>query len=580
MSLASRLWPVKRVIRKLYPVKVPQPRWDLALAAGEMDRLHATLAALPESAPNVLIVPTMSHPSITTFDSMLGVALTLRGIRVQYLMCGETLPACQAVTLQFMPNEQEFLDHGAKRVLCGSCYKPGAATLKSLGFPVRQLNELVTADELRYAKEQAAVVPIADIVAYREDGVLLGEHAFSGAIRYFASGTIDHEPHRDVVLRRYLEAAIITYLAGRRLFSETKFLATSLHHGIYVPQGVISAAGRAKGVRVVNWSLGYRKNTIIFSHGDTYHKTMLDEPTSNWENMPWSEAAEDEIVGYLKDRWTGAQDWLSYNPNGETSRDLIAKEIGVDLQKPCIGLLTNVMWDAQLFYTCNVFPNMMDWLKLTIKHFESRPNVQLLIRVHPAELQSAVRTRQPLMGELAAAFPKLPPNVFIIPPESRLSTYAAMMACDSVLIYGTKTGVELTSFGVPVVVAGEAWIRNKGIAMDTLSQEHYLEILKSLPLGARLPADKVRRARMYAYHYFFRRMIPLEVVKPEPQGAWSSYGLNLSNLDQLGPGGDKGMEVICAGILEGGAFTYQAEIEAAVAAPPAVDQSALLRATR
>ena len=71
------------------------------------------------------------------------------------------------------------------------------------------------------------------------------------------------------------------------------------------------------------------------------------------------------------------------------------------------------------------------------------------------------------MAELRAAFPQLPKNVFIIPPESKLSTYAAMFACDSVLIYGTKAGVELTSFGVPVVVAGEAWIRKTRASPST-----------------------------------------------------------------------------------------------------------------
>ena len=41
-----------------------------------------------------------------------------------------------------------------------------------------------------------------------------------------------------------------------------------------------------------------------------------------------------------------------------------------------------------------------------------------------------------------------------------MSTYALMSLCNTAIIYGTKMGVELTSVGMPVVVAGEAWIRN------------------------------------------------------------------------------------------------------------------------
>ncbi len=41
--------------------------------------------------------------------------------------------------------------------------------------------------------------------------------------------------------------------------------------------------------------------------------------------------------------------------------------------------------------------------------------------------------------------------------------------CSTVLIYGTKTGVELSAQGTPVIVGGEAWIRNKGLTMDASS---------------------------------------------------------------------------------------------------------------
>ncbi len=59
------------------------------------------------------------------------------------------------------------------------------------------------------------------------------------------------------------------------------------------------------------------------------------------------------------------------------------------------------------------------------------------------------------------------------------------MLCDAVLIYGTKTGVELSSRGIPVVVAGEAWVRGKGHHRSTHApQEEYFGILDSCRSGA------------------------------------------------------------------------------------------------
>ena len=202
---------------------------------------------------------------------------------------------------------------------------------------------------------------------------------------------------------------------------------------------------------------------------------------------------------------------------------------------------------------------MWDWLVTTIRYFQARPELQLIIRVHPAELRGHIQSRQPIPEEIRRELGTLAPNINIIPPDSRVSTYAVMTQCDSVLIYGTKTGVELTSLGVPVIVAGEAWIRNKGITIDARSREHYRELLDSLPLGRPLDEDAMRRAKKYAYHFFFRRMIPVSSVTPVEGRSWSPYAVAPARLRDLEPGRDIGLDTICDGILHGREFIYPAE---------------------
>jgi hypothetical protein len=132
-----------------------------------------------------------------------------------------------------------------------------------------------------------------------------------------------------------------------------------------------------------------------------------------------------------------------------------------------------------------------------------------------------------------------------------------MERCDNVLIYGTKTGVELTSIGIPVIVAGEAWIRNKGITLDASTRDEYIGLLNSLPLGRRLDFETRSRALKYAYHFFYRRMIPLGFM--EPTGAWPPYRPAIDSLEQLMPGVDLGLDHICDGIMKGTPFVYPAE---------------------
>ena len=111
--------------------------------------------------------------------------------------------------------------------------------------------------------------------------------------------------------------------------------------------------------------------------------------------------------------------------------------------------------------------------------------------------------------------------------------------------------------GIPVIVAGEAWIRNKGITLDAGSVEAYFDLLGRLPLSAKLDDATIERARKYAFHFFFRRMIPLEFFKPT--GSWPPFYLRVDSLDQLKPGYSKGLDIICDGILNGSDFIYPAE---------------------
>jgi hypothetical protein len=86
---------------------------------------------------------------------------------------------------------------------------------------------------------------------------------------------------------------------------------------------------------------------------------------------------------------------------------------------------------------------MLDWLVETIRYFSQRSDLQLVIRVHPAEVQNPMKSRQTVVEELARLVPQLPSNVFVIPPTASANSYSLARASNAAIIYGTKMGVEL-----------------------------------------------------------------------------------------------------------------------------------------
>jgi hypothetical protein len=281
----------------------------------------------------------------------------------------------------------------------------------------------------------------------------------------------------------------------------------------------------------------------------------MTEPREYWEDLDLSPAQERELTEYLASRREGLFDWIVFHRPTKQDPQEVARRAGVDPSKPVIGLLTSVSWDAQLHYPANAFPSMLEWLVQTCEYFATRPDLQLLIRVHPAEISGFPPSRQPILRELRKRLPRLAPNIMVVPPESGMSTYVLMSLCNAAIIYNTKTGVELTSIGQPVVVAGEAWIRDKGITFDASSPEEYVRILDRLPFPGRLEPAQVARGRRYAYHFFFNRMIPLPFV--QPKAGYPIYRLKLERLAQLLPGESAGLDTICDGILGRGPFVLR-----------------------
>lgn len=533
--------------RKMLAWKGGYPAWKAIISRDGPTTLHGQYLKIP--SPKVLLATSIgSHLAAMQMETVLAAALSLRNAEVHALLCDAVLPGCQMCEPRFFPNAKRFVDYGPTKDLCGHCYAPGRRVYEDIGIPVHAYSDTLTDKDRRLVDKVSSELPLNEIETFEFDGLKIGEHAKAGALRFYARATIDEEPHGETVLRRYLKAALVTAISVKRLFEQEKFDVAVFHHGIYVPQGIIGEVARQMGVRVVNWNPAYRKNCFIFSHGDTYHHTLMDEPVSAWEDIDWTAEREETISRYLHSRWQGENDWIRFTENPFFEKDRIVKEIGCDTNRPIIGCLTNVMWDAQLHYPANAFPNMLEWLLHTVRYFEKRPDLQLVIRIHPAEIRGSVPTRQPVVEELNMCFPTLPANVFVVPPESNISTYVLAELCDSVIIYGTKTGVELTSVGIPVIVAGEAWIRNKGVTSDAESIAGYEAILNELPSKNRLNVEVTSRAKKYAYHFFFRRMIPVGIFEKGP--GWPPYRF-VGKLADLETGADAGLDCICNGILEG-----------------------------
>jgi hypothetical protein len=509
-----------------------------------------------ENAPRVLIATSVGvHAASSIFDSYLGVALTARDAHCDVALCDAVLPACLGADYTWYPNPDHFAAHGSRDDLCTACLAPAEKLFgaEGLGLTVHRYGALLTDADRAYARSLAQNTSPEAVGGLTLDGIAVGEAALSGALRFFARGELEEGKAQGAIVKRYLEAACLSLFAMRRLLARERYDVVIGHHGIYVPQALVADAAREAGMRFVAWNPAYRAGCFIFSHAETYHRAMLSEPASVWENIDFDDDKRRQLIGYLYDREKGTQDWIAFHPADAAESGNVIASTGLDPAKPVIALLTSVVWDAQLHYRQRAFKDQIEWVLKTLAHFAKRDYVQLAIRVHPAEIRGSLPSRQPIADAIRAVYPALPPNVALINPGANVSTYQLAGASDAAIIYATKTGIELAARGIPVIVAGEAWLRGKGIGFDCDDAEAYERMLASLPFGKRLDDERKARAQKYAYHFFFRRMIPMpSLQRGSVQGA--PYEVGPVRLDTFRAGAYPAVDCVIGGILDGRPF--------------------------
>lgn len=538
-----------RVLDRLLP-RAPKSPWA-SVAPPRRER---------SDGPTILCATSVGgHEIARTIDSLVASALWIRGANPVALLCDGILPACELCTyVAFEDDVTEFARHGPERKLCRSCFAAGSRMYAPLPFDVRRYREFVSSDEIAKARAYAETLAVEEWFALEENGLKLGEQVRAATMRFYGKADLSTEPAAllETTVRRYGAGALLTAAVATRVFEEIRPEVLVCHHGLYVPQGVLGEVARRDGVRVVNWGPTYRDRTVIYSHGDTYHRTLISEPVEVWDE-PLSADRETALLTFLAERRRGKGDWTwitpeaALRPNVQEGEE-VRRWLELDPEKPVFGLLTNVLWDAQLYYEGQAFTDMLEWLWTTIDYFAAHPELQLVVRIHPHEVKAG--NRQPVSDEIARRYPELPANVRVVPYDSPINTYVLMQLCQVALIYGTKTGVELTPLGQPVVVAAEAWIRGKDLTIDPETKSAYLEVLEEITAIQPLDELTVDRARRYAFHYFFRRMIPLSSLEPGSD----DVRLTVRSLDDLRPGKDPGLDVICNGILYGEPFVFDA----------------------
>jgi hypothetical protein len=516
-------------------IAVKGVHWGLRWAAVAPEQrqarhLAAALAERPSVPPagRVLFVTPRDWAAHVQWEAMLGHALHMRGAEVEYLTCGGDLEICDRANTWEAPP-----------MPCRSCRHYVRTSLGAHGHA----NEPMWADPPATAWPEIDAVGLDDLPDVEVDGLPLGRLVEIPVKWFLMRSDIEDDPLAALTYRRFLRSARVIAAALRRGLERHQPDVVVACNGLFLFESIAIALCKQRGIDFVTYERGLIKETLVFRRREPACLLDASDVWSRWRDVPMSSEEAEQLDAYLGDRRHGRKtiDRFWKDPRFE----------GIDRRGGgrLATLFTNLTWDSAVIGRERAFTSMRDWISETVDLFRTRPDDELVIRVHPAEVRLPGKmTREAIEPFLARRFAGLPPNVTVIGPDDDRSSYSLMEQSDVGLVYTSTTGLEMAMAGKPVVVAGETHYRGKGFTVDPGSPQEFRDTVVGLLDRPDAYRPDIEMARRYAYFLFFR----LPVGTPGVEEHVLGLARITAEPDDLAPGADAGLDRICDGILHGG----------------------------
>jgi len=308
----------------------------------------------------------------------------------------------------------------------------------------------------------------------------------------------------------------------------TYWLQSNRPDVVIIPNGTIQELGvvfrvaRILKIPAVTYEFGDQRQRIWVGQNTEVMRQDTDALWKARQDLPLSEAQYERLRSLFMARQRGslwenfARLWQDTPAQGGAQA---RTALGLD-ERPVVLLATNVLGDSLTLGRQVFSRTMSEWIGRTVQYFAGRPDVQLMIRVHPGE----VLTHGVSMVDVVhSVLPRLPEHIRLIKPKDKVNTYDLIEVADLGLVYTTTVGMEMAMSGVPVIVSGITHYRARGFTHDPESWVSYFKLLGQIleqPAKFRLTRSQVEHAWRYAYRFFFEypRPFPWHLVR-----MWEDY---------------------------------------------------------
>ncbi len=388
--------------------------------------------------------------------------------------------------------------------------------LNNLRLPSKPYSVYGSTASFAQYRDQVSKLTYKECLAYTYHDLPLGDMTYNSVMHYYRRGGATFTQEEIEGYRDYLAIGMILTDTLEHALDELQPDIIFTLNGSFIDSRIQLALATKRNIRVVTFEAGFMLNSIVIAENEpTITYPMQKYLPREYATYRLSQSQQQTLDSYLTERSLGQNCVLDYYGKPVFDHAAIRKEIGIEPNVIPDVLFTNLQWDSTQLNSDIAFKNQVNWILHTINLYKSLPSRTLVIRIHPAEVNPpAIESKEKILDTIIEHYPELPPNVHIIPPESKISSYPLSDLANLVLVYASTVGLESAIMGKRVLVAGRSHYRRAGFTANITSIDQYASYVHN---PDSIPFDQmyVSEARKYAYFFFFGYMIPLSSVVKE-----------------------------------------------------------------
>ena len=466
-------------------------------------------------------------------EALVAESLMQQGNEIVYVGCGRQFKsycvAMSAFGLKYDSPEKE------KENICQKCERNKAFIRKEFGLKGTDIAELISEDDIRQIECILKDVTPENYLAFEFSGIEVGRLALYEFLLNHKKNNLEIDTDKWAEYKAALKNSIFSTMASLKIIEREKPDRLITYNSFYSVNHVCCIAADKHSVPHyllhAGNNMAHRMETLTLSKGYSYNYITRHPLWQHYRDAPCSPAQLSIVTDHLLALFDANSPFIYSAPKSREKIDL-RKKFGIGSgQKVLVATMSShderfaavtirvMPEDSSL-----VFPTQIDWINALIKFVDQRPDLFLIIRVHPREFPNK---RESVISEYAsklkARFIDLPDNVTVNWPSDQISLYDIADIANLFLNSRSTTGMEMSLLGLPVVIYSPAQLYayppDLNYAADS-REKYFLQIDRALSHGWDIEFS--RKAYRWGVFQYCRALIDISESYREDKSFGSS----------------------------------------------------------